>query len=191
MKPRPPCLSCKKYRGHPKGIPKCRTYPGGIPREIIFQGERCPSQADAGGEGIMNENKLGKNEIKEKFIELRAGGLSYEAVSKELGVSRQTLINWSKDLALDIQNARGLRLDELSQKYIVAKEKRIEVFGKRLDAILAELDKRNLADLETDKLLTLALKFGEMLRTEYEPLTLAGTAPIVDLALEKTVTWEG
>lgn len=138
----------------------------------------------------MNENKLGKNEVKEKFIELRAAGLSYEAVSKELGVSRQTLINWSKDLALDIQNARGLRLDELSQKYIVAKEKRIEVFGKRLDAILAELDKRNLADLETDKLLTLALKYGEMLRAEYEPLTLAGVGPMVDLALEKTVTWE-
>jgi len=188
---RPPCLSCRKYRGHPKGRPKCTKYPGEIPREIIFQGQRCPSQADASGESIMNESKMGKNEVKERFVELRAAGLSYEAVSKELGVSRQTLINWSKGLALDIQNARGLRLDELSQKYIVSKEKRIEVFGKRLDAILAELDKRNLADLETEKLLTLALKYGEMLRTEYEPLTLAGVKPLTELKFDETVTWQG
>lgn len=140
---------------------------------------------------MTSENKTGKIEARQRFIELRAAGLSYEAVSKELGVSKQTLINWSKDLALDIQNARGLRLDELAQKFFVAKEKRIEAFGQRLAAILAELDKRNMNELETDKLLTLALKYGEMLRAEYEPLTLAGTAPIVDLALDKTVTWEG
>jgi DNA-binding XRE family transcriptional regulator len=140
---------------------------------------------------MTNENNPGKLEVKERFIELRAAGLSYEAVSKEMGVSKQTLINWSKDLVLNIRNARSLRLDELSQKYIVAKEKRIEVFGQRLDAILAELDKRTLAELETEKLLTLALKFGEMLRTEYEPLTLARARGVAELDLNETVTWEG
>ena len=63
---------------------------------------------------------------------------------------------------------------ELFEKYAVAKSKRVEVFGKRLDAILAELDTRDLADVPTPVLLTLALKYGESLKTEYQPLSLRG-----------------
>ncbi len=138
-----------------------------------------------------DERRPGKVEQKERFVELRAVGKSFANISKELGVSKPTLISWSKEMALDIQNACGLRLDELSQSYVVAKEKRIEAFGKRLNTILMELDKRDLALLETDKLLTLALKYAEMLRIEYEPLTLAEKRGFAEINLDAgTDTWQ-
>lgn len=37
-------------------------------------------------------------ETKERFIELRAKGLSFDKISKELKVSKQILIDWSRGL---------------------------------------------------------------------------------------------
>jgi hypothetical protein len=175
-------------------MPNCRAYPQGIPKAIIFQAGSCPSFANAKREeDTMNDEKRsGKQDLKERFIEMRAAGRSFASIAEELEVSKTTLISWSKGLAIEIQNARGLRLDELYQRFIVSKERRIEAFGNRLEAILTELDKRNLAEIETEKLLTLALKYGESLRTEYEPLTLAEKTKGPDLSFldENTDTWK-
>jgi len=192
----PLCLSCKKYRGLREQIPRCKKHEAGIPRPIIFEAAPCASFTEKTiGESTINiiqKNKLGKMELKERLIELRAAGYSFEAIAKEIGVSKATLISWSKDLAIDIQNARSLRIDELSQRFVVAKEKRIEAFGKCLNEILKALDKRDFSNLETDKLLMLALKYGEMLRAEFEPLTLAKKteSPRIYLLKEELDTWQ-
>ena len=111
---------------------------------------------------------------KERFVELRAEGRSYADIAVALKVSKPTLIAWGKELQRDIGNARTLRMDELFEKYAVAKAKRIEVFGTHLNAILAELGTRNLANIATSSLLTLALKYGEFMKDELEPLNLQG-----------------
>jgi len=141
---------------------------------------------------MKDKKMLGKQELKERFIELRATGRSFVSIAQELRISKPTLISWSKGLSLEIQNARRLRLDELSQCFVVAKERRIEAFGKRLDTILTELERRDLAEIETERLLTLALKYGEWLRTEYEPLTLAekGEGPNLPFLGEHIDTWK-
>ena len=132
-------------------------------------------------------------EDKERFIELRAEGRSYADIAAVLKVSKPTLIAWSKELSLEVQNARNLRLDVLFEKYAVAKTKRVEVFGKRLDAILKELDTRDLKEVGTPTLLALALKYGENLREEYVPLKLSlddGQA-VTDWGFGSTVkSWE-
>ena len=98
---RPLCLSCKKYFGLRKGTPNCKANLQGIPREIIFQANSCPTYAEkAGGGNIMNdEGTLGKQEQKERLIELRAAGHSFEAIAKTLGISKPTLISWSRGLS--------------------------------------------------------------------------------------------
>ena len=111
---------------------------------------------------------------KERFVELRAEGRSYADIAVALKISKPTLIAWGKELQRDIGNARTLRMDELFEKYAVAKAKRIEVFGTHLNAILAELGTRNLANIATSSLLTLALKYGEFMKDELEPLNLQG-----------------
>ena len=116
----------------------------------------------------------GKNNLKERFIELRAEGLSYAAIADKLKVSKPTLIAWGKELQKEVKNAQTLAMDALFRRYAVGKAKRIEVFGKRLETILTELDKRKLADVKTDALLMLALRYGEMLKAEDAPLAFLG-----------------
>jgi transposase-like protein len=111
----------------------------------------------------------GKVELKERFVELRAAGHSYADIAESIGVSKPTLMSWAEELADELEIARALRWDELVERFAVAKEKRVEIFGKRLDVILAELDKRDLSEVKTEKLLVLALKYGATLREEYEP----------------------
>lgn len=116
----------------------------------------------------------GKNALKEQFIELRAEGRSYADIAAALDVSKPTLLNWSRELEREIANAKTLRLDALFELYLVGKAKRVETFGKRLQAILSELDARNLADVPTPLLLKLALDYGDRLSAEAEPLALKG-----------------
>jgi hypothetical protein len=113
-------------------------------------------------------------ETREQFVELRGAGKSYSAIADELNVSKPTLIEWGKDLQREIANAKVLRMDELFETFAVSKAKRIEVFGKRLEAILAELDKRPLTDIPTGVLLKLALDYGDRMKTEAEPLEYIG-----------------
>ena len=115
-----------------------------------------------------------KAELRERFVELRAEGRSYNDCAELLTVSKPTLLAWARELQAEIANAKALRLDTLFELYLVGKAKRVETFGKRLQAILTELDKRDLADVPTPLLLKLALDYGQQLRDEAEPITLAG-----------------
>jgi len=138
----------------------------------------------------QGEENMKNQTDKEKFIELRAEGRSYADISVALKVSKPTLIAWGKELQRDIGNARTLRMDELFEKYAVAKVKRIEVFGKHLNAIMAELGTRNLANIATSSLLTLALKYGDFMKDELEPLNLQGEDVEANWSMNTTETEE-
>ena len=99
--------------------------------------------------------------VKEKFIELRAKGFSYNKISKQLKVSKQTLINWGRDFESNIKDLQEIELETLREKFLLLKKDRIRIFGKRLLAIDKELDRRKLADISTDKLMLLLLKIYE------------------------------
>jgi len=46
--------------------------------------------------------------LKEQFVELRAKGHSYSSIAKELKKSKQTIINWSKELQFEVSNLKQL-----------------------------------------------------------------------------------
>ena len=52
-------------------------------------------------------------ELKERFIELRAKGWSFDKIAKETGKAKQTLIDWSKELQDEIGNRKALELEAL------------------------------------------------------------------------------
>ena len=56
-------------------------------------------------------------ELREKFIQLRAKGWSFDKIAKELGKAKQTLINWSKELQDEIANRKALELEALYESY--------------------------------------------------------------------------
>lgn len=81
-------------------------------------------------------------DTEERFIELRAQGWTFSRIAEDLGVSRQTLINWSKDLEEELASRRALELELLADKYYLSREKRLELFGEKLEAVKQELDRR-------------------------------------------------
>lgn len=105
-------------------------------------------------------------ETKQRFIELRARGWSFDKIAKELGKAKQTLIDWSKELEEEIANYKALELEALYEAYYLHKENRLRTFGAMLTKIKEEVDSRDLSDVPTDKLLDLFLKYNNQIKEE-------------------------
>ena len=109
--------------------------------------------------------------IKEQFIELRARGYSYDKIAKELGKAKQTLIDWGKELDAEIANRKALELEVLYEEQLLLKEARLKRLGGILTRLEGDLNKRELSDLSTDKLLDLYLRYIDKVEAEYlEPV---------------------
>ena len=110
-------------------------------------------------------------QTKERFIELRAKGWSFDKIAKEIGKAKQTLIDWSKDLQDEIANRKALELEALYESYYLLKENRLQTFGAMLNKIKKEVESRDLSDVPTDKLLDLFLKYNSQVKEEIgEPI---------------------
>lgn len=110
-------------------------------------------------------------ELKEQFVELRATGMSFASIAERLDVSKTTLIAWSKELRGEISNLRQIHLEALREKHRVGAEHRMELFAKQLSAIEAELNKRSLEDVPTEKLVNMAIKLGSEMNQFAAPIT--------------------
>ena len=105
-------------------------------------------------------------QTKERFIELRAKGWSFDKIAKEMGKAKQTLIDWSKELQDEIANLKALELETVYEKYHLLKENRLQIFGEILIKIKKEVDNRDLSKVPTDKLLELFLKYNSQIKEE-------------------------
>ena len=75
------------------------------------------------------------NEKKEKFIQLRAKGYSFDKIAKKLQMSKQTLIDWNKELEEEISNFKAMELELLYEKYYLTREQRLQTFGQMLSRL--------------------------------------------------------
>jgi transcriptional regulator len=105
-------------------------------------------------------------ETKERFIELRAKGWSFDKIAQELGKAKQTLIDWSKELEEEIANLKALELEALYESYYLLKEAKIKKYGAILSKITDELESRDFTDVRTGRLLELYLLYFERLSQE-------------------------
>lgn len=109
---------------------------------------------------------MGDLEDKEKFIELRAKGWTFDKIAKELHKRKATLIDWSKELESEIANRKAIELEVLYEKHYLLKEQRIEKLGNLLNKIINEIDNRDLKDIPTNKLFDLLLKYNKEIKEE-------------------------
>ncbi len=121
---------------------------------------------------------------KEQFIEMRAKEVPYEQISKELGVSKPTLIKWGKELEFEVSNRKSLELELLHEKYYVSKKKRIEFFGEQMNQLNAELKKRDLSEIPTEKIIELRMKTISLLKQEETTLSLKEKKSIGDSLMD-------
>ena len=93
-----------------------------------------------------------------QFIELRAAGLSYNKIAKQMNVSKPTLIKWSKKYSNDIKNAKALEPESIREEYLLSHEHRLRVLGTQLSNLTKEILKRNLKEIPTWRLFDMQRK---------------------------------
>jgi len=107
---------------------------------------------------------------KEKFIQLRGNGLSFDKIVEEIGVSKGTLLKWEKELKQEISEVRFIELESMIQKYGVLRTERVKSYGEMLEKYRKELSTRDLSDVSTNKLLDMALIVEDRLREEMKDI---------------------
>lgn len=124
---------------------------------------------------------------KEQFVELRAQGKSYQDIAAELRISKQTAINWAKEMQVEIANRKTLALDALYQKHLLSTASRVEAFGEQLTKVRAELNKRSFDNVPTEKLFDLMLKMMNTMNGGQYVLALKSTQGWGGLGLDDTI----
>jgi transposase len=118
-------------------------------------------------------------DTQKQFVLLRSKGQSYDRIAAELKVSRQTLINWSRKFRFEIQNLRAIEMETLRLSVLASGEAHVQALGARLQQVESELQKRNLSDLTTAGLLSLASRLRREIHAETGPLQF--TVPIAEI----------
>ncbi|MFP3886783.1 hypothetical protein U8V97_15150 [Priestia filamentosa] len=106
------------------------------------------------------------NKTKQRFIELRAAGYSFDNIAKQLKVAKSTLIDWSKEFEYEVANLKAIEMETLQEQYFIAKRARIEIMGNQTIKLKDELLQRDLADIPTEKLYDIFLKYMQWLKQE-------------------------
>ena len=125
---------------------------------------------------ISCEAKM-REEQKQRFIELRALGKSYDTIATELHVAKGTLTKWSKELAAEVSRAKDLQREALYETFRLTKESRIRQLGGTLQRFEDELATRDLSDISTGRLADLILKYSDTLRNEVQEITETEIGP--------------
>jgi len=93
------------------------------------------------------------NKTKDRFIELRAQGMSFNKIAEDIKVSKVTLMKWDKELDREIGEARFTELETLREKYYMNKKSRLECYGELIERAKYELKGRDFSEISTDKLI--------------------------------------
>lgn len=103
---------------------------------------------------------------KRRILELRAKGLSYAKISKEVGVAKQTAIDLCKAQEETISTLEAIELETLYEQHRITKRERIAAHASLLSRIRTEIESRSLEDVPTEKLIDLYLKTSTALSDE-------------------------
>lgn len=130
---------------------------------------------------------MNKQEQKERFLELRITGETFEKIASELSVSKQTLINWSKDLeikdSLDI--ARSIRYQAILNQYEATKRDKIEFYSLLSQKVKKEISSIDLNNVRPEKLLDILIKCDARLSDLVTGKKFGGGNPFDDFLPEE------
>jgi len=133
------------------------------------------------------EAPLVTQEQEEQFIELRARGLSYDSIAKQLNISKPTLLKLGKEFELAISRLKYINYEALVEKHKLAKESRLESFAELLERVNSAIEQADLSRLSPDKLIDMKCKLTDRLKEE-----LTGRykieASALDLVLEQDMS---
>jgi hypothetical protein len=115
-------------------------------------------------------------ETQQRFVFLRAEGWSFARIAEDLKVSKPTLINWSRKFQFEIHNQRAINIETLQEKWLSARDVRVNALGEQLHKAEAELAKRDIATLSTSRLFGLVQSLRHQIQRETGPIQF--TTPV-------------
>jgi len=105
-----------------------------------------------------------------------------------LGISKPTLIKWSKELNQKIANMKAIELEAIQEKYYMQKKQKIEIYGQQLEKIKEELEARlennELKDVKTEQLFKLFFEYMDRLEVERVPVEFIAERSFEEMELE-------
>lgn len=113
-----------------------------------------------------------EQETKDKFLQLRAEGVSYEKISKMLKVSKPTLIEWGKSYKNAIEQLKAIRYEQILEKYKVTSENRIERIAKELQTAWKYFNSKDYKDLSKKEIFNIITGLEKRLKEEIEPVLI-------------------
>jgi len=109
-------------------------------------------------------------ETKDNFLQMRGEGYSFQAIANKLNISKQTLIEWSKEFTTELQNIKTVRIEAVYNRFALTKDARITFMGEMIERVKSELDTRDLTKVGTERLFDIILKLSDALDKERESL---------------------
>jgi transposase-like protein len=117
------------------------------------------------------------NDLIDRFVELRAKGWSFSRIAAELDVHKNTLLAWSRKHQHRIRNLRALEIESLSERFKISRETCLEALAEDVRRIREELSRRDLKDIPTARLVTLAAALRAETNCLTQPLVLSEPVP--------------
>ena len=105
-------------------------------------------------------------ETVQKFIELRAQGLSYRAIAQQLNVALGTLVNWSREHQHLVNNLQAIAWEDFLARVLAPKRERVQSLVEQLRRLETELAGRDLAAVPTPRLQGMAEQLRRRLERE-------------------------
>ncbi len=97
---------------------------------------------------------------------MRAKGVSFDKISRELDISKPTLLKWSQDYKKEIANLFYFQLEATVAQFRLEKSTRVESMATILSKAIEELKSRSFKKLSGKELLSIIDHASEKLRGE-------------------------
>ena len=115
-------------------------------------------------------------ELVDRFIELRAQGWSFNRIADEIGVSRCTLIAWSRKHQHRLRNLQAVETEALAEQCKVSARHSMQALAASLRRLEDELAGRDLHDIPTARLVLLIAALRTQVARLSGPLHLSESA---------------
>jgi transposase len=111
----------------------------------------------------FNPNAMYNNDIRNRFIEHRARGISLDKVTSLLGICRTTAVEWNRKYKTRVADLRALQYEAVLQRAGADYEREVHLAMAQLNRIREVLARRKVEHLSTEYLYNLeAMAFARM-----------------------------
>lgn len=108
-----------------------------------------------------------------RFIFLRSQGWSFNRIQIELNVSKPTLIKWSRQHQIEINNLRATETEALAEAVFGQRHERWRALAAQLKQVEEEIARRDLEEIPASRLHGIAAQLRAEIERQMVPVSFA------------------